>query len=232
MQQESTGANQFYRDRGNRVLLFCLTAANPADIIRLPPERGLDRCPSWTLVSLGLSIWCPMFKFTQNPPEAARTSEASQPAKANATPLPRRYYLAAAALILLTALPTLLVYPQLPSVVPLQGETNAFGPKWSLFLYTPALMIGILLMFIALPRISVRRFQMNSSQPSYLYVMIVIFTLLSYSQILVLLSGLGWNVNEKWGMAGGVCLLIVLLGNALHKMRRNLKADIKISAEI
>ena len=100
-------------------------------------------------MSLGLSISCLMFQFTQNPPEAAHTREASQPAKAHATPLPRRYYLAAAALILLTALPTLLVYPQLPSVVPLQGETNAFGPKWSLFLYTPALMIGILLIVLA-----------------------------------------------------------------------------------
>jgi protein-S-isoprenylcysteine O-methyltransferase Ste14 len=166
-----------------------------------------------------------MSQFTQYPPEAvAQTGEDSQTAQANAIAVPSRYYLAAAALILLTALPTLLVYPQLPSVVPLQGETNAFGPKWSLFLYTPGLMIGILLMFIALPRISVRRFQTNSSRPSYLYVMIVIVTLLSYSQILVLLSGLGWNVNERWGMAGGVCLLIVLLGNMLLKMRRNLKA--------
>jgi hypothetical protein len=164
-----------------------------------------------------------MFKFTAHSPEAAaHMSEAMQPAQVSAIPIPRRYYLAAAALILLSALPTLLVYPQLPSVVPLQGETNAFGPKWSLFLYTPGLMIGILLMFIALPRISVRRFQMNSSRPSYLYVMIVIVTLLSYSQILVLFSGLGWNVDVRRGMAGGVCLLSVLLGNALLKMRRNL----------
>ena len=65
---------------------------------------------------------------------------------------------------------------------------------------------------------------MNSSQPSYLYVMIVIVALLSYSQILVLLSGLGWNVNQKWGMAGGICLLMLLLGNVLRKMRRTLKA--------
>jgi hypothetical protein len=54
--------------------------------------------------------------------------------------------------------------------------------------------------------------------------MIVIVTLLSYSQILVLFSGLGWNVDVRRGMAGGVCLLSVLLGNALLKMRRNLKA--------
>ena len=164
---------------------------------------------------------CPMFKFTEHPPEVA--TQIGEPTQVSAIPVLRRYYLAAAALILLSALPTLLVYPQLPSVVPLQGETNAFGPKWSLFLYTPGLMIGILLMFIAVSRIPVRRLQMNSSQPSYLYVMIVIVTLLSYSQILVLLSGLGWNVNEKWGLAGGACLLLVLLANVLRRMRRSLK---------
>ena len=161
-----------------------------------------------------------MFKFTEHPPEVA--TQIGEPTQVSAIPVLRRYYLAAAALILLSALPTLLVYPQLPSVVPLQGETNAFGPKWSLFLYTPGLMIAILLMFIAVSRIPVRRLQMNSSQPSYLYVMIVIVTLLSYSQILVLLSGLGWNVNEKWGLAGVACLLIVLSANVLRRMRRSL----------
>ena len=163
-----------------------------------------------------------MFKFTESPPELA--TQIGEPTRVSAIPILRRYYVAAAALILLSALPTLLLYPQLPSVVPLQGDSNTFGPKWSLFLYTPGLMIGILLMFIAVPRIPVRRLQMNSSQPSYLYVMIVIVALLSYSQILVLLSGLGWNVNQKWGMAGGICLLMLLLGNVLRKMRRTLKA--------
>jgi lysylphosphatidylglycerol synthetase-like protein (DUF2156 family) len=165
-----------------------------------------------------------MFKFTENPQgTAVQISERTQSGPATAMPILGRYYLAAAALILLSALPTLLLYPQLPSVVPLHGDSNAFGPKWSLFLYTPGLMMGILLMFIAVPRIPVRRLQMNSSQPSYLYVMIVIVTLLSYSQILVLLSGLGWNVNEIWGLAGGACLLIVLIGNAVCRMRHSLK---------
>lgn len=162
-----------------------------------------------------------MFKPTEHPPEVA--TQIGKPTQVSAIPMLRRYYVAAGALILLSALPTLLLYPRLPSVVPLQGDSNAFGPKWSLFLYTPGLMIGILLMFIAVPRIPARRLQMSSSQPSYLYVMIVIVTLLSYSQILVLLSGLGWNVNEKWGVAGGGCLLIVLLANVLRRMRRTLK---------
>ena len=170
---------------------------------------------------LGVQYLCAMFKFTEHPPEVA--TQIGEPTQVSAIPILRRYYVTAAALILLSALPTLLLYPQLPSVVPLHPESSAFGPKWSLFLYTPGLMIGILLMFIALPRISGTRFQMNSSQPSYLYVMIVIVTLLSYSQILVLLSGLGWNVNETWGLAGGACLLIVLIGNAVCRMRRSLK---------
>jgi uncharacterized membrane protein len=134
-----------------------------------------------------------------------------------------RYHLAAASLILLSTAATLAAYSRLPNIVPAhwgaQADANPFGPKWSLFLYTPGLMIGILLMFITLPRISPRRFEMNSSRPSYRYIMLVIIALLSYSQLLVLLSGLGWNVDVAHATGGGVCLLLALLGNLIREMR-------------
>jgi immunity protein, SdpI family len=132
-------------------------------------------------------------------------------------------YAVAAALILVSALPTLIAYPHLPNFVPVPWDTPhhgiAFGPKWSLFLYTPGLMIGIVLMFIALPRLSPRRFAVNSSHPSRLYVMIVIMALLSYSQLLILLSGLGWNVDTSRAIGGGLCLLLALLASGFAKLR-------------
>lgn len=144
---------------------------------------------------------------------------------------PHRYHIAAVALILLSTLATLGAYPRLPNIVPGQLGTpvpaSAFSPKWSLFLYTPALMIGILLMFITLPRISPRRFEVNSSRPSYRYIMLVIIALLSYSQLLVVLSGLGWNIDVVHATGGGVCLLLALLGNLLREMRRNVSMGTK-----
>jgi uncharacterized membrane protein len=142
----------------------------------------------------------------------------------NSLTVPQRYYLGAAVVIFATAIGTIIAYPYLPSVVPLhwdaQGHTPAWGPKWSLFLYTPCLMAGIELMFIALPWLSPKRFELNSFRPTYLYIMIVIVALLAYSQLLVLLSGLGVNVDVNRAVAGGAGLLAVLLGNAMRKARR------------
>jgi uncharacterized membrane protein len=128
----------------------------------------------------------------------------------------RRYHVTALALILLTALATLMAYPQLPTVVPahldVESHTSTFAPKWALFLYTPCLMVGIVSMFIALPWLSPKRFETNSLRPTYLYVLLVILSLLTYSQLLVLFSGLGGNVDVRQAVAGGLGLLLALLG--------------------
>jgi uncharacterized membrane protein len=143
----------------------------------------------------------------------------------------QRYYLGAAVVIFATVVGTIIAYPHLPSVVPLhsdaQGYANAWGPKWSLFLYTPCLMTGIMFMFVALPWLSPKRFEVNSFRPMYLYIMIVIVTLLAYSQLLVLLSGLGVNVDVSRALEGGACLLMVLLGKVVVKTPRNFLVAIR-----
>ncbi|HZQ94054.1 MAG TPA: SdpI family protein [Candidatus Sulfotelmatobacter sp.] len=146
-------------------------------------------------------------------------------------PVQRRYYLGAAALISITILATMAAYPHLPSIVPVRwdapGDGTAFGPKSSLFLYMPGLMTGIVLMFVALPWLSPRRFEENSFRPTYLHIMIVIVALLSYSQFLVLASGLGVNIEENRALEGGVCMLIVLLGSVMGRVRRNFLVAIR-----
>lgn len=134
----------------------------------------------------------------------------------------RRYYLGAVVVILATVIGTMVAYPHLPSVVPVrwdpEGHIHGLGPKWSLFLYTPSLMTGIVLMFVALPWLSRKRFEGNSFRPTYLYLMIVIVALLSYSQLLVLIAGLGVDVDVNRAIEGGICLLILLLGHAMGKV--------------
>jgi uncharacterized membrane protein len=143
--------------------------------------------------------------------------------------VPQRYYLGAASVIVTTLLGTIVAYPQLPNLVPIHWDAhgNSWGPKWSLFLYTPALMSGILLMFVALPWLSPKKFKVNSFRQTNLYLMIVIVALLAYSQLLVLSSGLGWDVNASRALAGGVCLLIALFGNVMGKMQPNFLIGIR-----
>jgi uncharacterized membrane protein len=88
-------------------------------------------------------------------------------------------------------------------------------------------MLGILLMFVALPWLSPKKFKVNSFRPTNLYIMVVIVALLAYSQLLVLSSGLGWDVDANRALAGGVCLLIALFGNVIGKMQPNFLIGIR-----
>ena len=97
--------------------------------------------------------------------------------------LNQRYYLGAAAVILAALVATIVAYPSLPTTVPIHwdahGHVNGWGPKWSLFLYGPGMMLVMVLMFSALPWLSPRKFEIDSFRATYLYIMIVIVGMLN-----------------------------------------------------
>jgi uncharacterized membrane protein len=137
----------------------------------------------------------------------------------------QKYYLGAAAVILAAFAGTVVAYPQLPAVVPLQwdahGNVNGWGPKWSLFLYGPGLMALFVLLFTALPWLSPKKFEVDSFRATYLYIMMTLVALLAYIHLLVLGAALGVTLDMSRAIMGGVCLLIALMGNVLGKVRRN-----------
>lgn len=149
--------------------------------------------------------------------------------------LNQKYYLGAIAVILATLAGTLVAYPSLPSTVPIhwdaQGQVNGWGPKWSLFLYGPGLMLFIVLTFSALPWLSPKKFEVDSFRATYLYIMIVIVAMLAYCHLLILMSALGSfggiPLDVSRAVEGGVCLLIALLGNVLGKVRRNFYVGVR-----
>jgi uncharacterized membrane protein len=143
--------------------------------------------------------------------------------------LNQKYYGGAAAVILAVLAGTLVAYPSLPSVVPIHwdahGHVNGWGPKWSLFLYGPGLMLFIVLMFSALPWLSPKKFEVDSFRATYLYIMIIVVAMMAYCNLLILMSALGSLagivLDVTRAVEGGVCLLIALMGNVLGKVRRN-----------
>jgi uncharacterized membrane protein len=126
-------------------------------------------------------------------------------------------------------------YPSLPNVVPIHwdahGHANGWGPKWSLFLYGPGLMLFMVLMFSALPWLSPKKFEVDSFRATYLYIMIILVAMMAYCNLLILLAALGSLggivLDVTRAVEGGVCLLIALLGNVLGKVRRNFFVGIR-----
>ena len=149
----------------------------------------------------------------------------------NSMTLNQKYYLAAAAVALSSLAGTILAYPQLPPVVPIHwdahGQVNGWGPKWSLFFYGPGMMLGIILLFSALPWLAPKKFEVDSFRSTYLYIMVMIVAMLAYCQLLIVISALGVALDVSRAIEGGVCLMIALLGNVLGKVRRNFFVGIR-----
>lgn len=141
------------------------------------------------------------------------------------------YFWGAVAVIVATLAGTLVAYPHLPSTVPMHwnahGQIDSWGPRWSVLVYMPGIMIGTVVLFAALPWLSPKKFEVDSFGPTYLYIMIVMVAMFGYIQILTLLTSLGLALDVGRAIEGGVSLLIALLGNVLGKVRRNFYVGIR-----
>ena len=119
---------------------------------------------------------------------------------------------------------TAVAYPQLPSSVPrhwdIHGLPNGYRPKWTLY-FVPGLMAGIMLLTWQLPWLSPKQFEVDGFRSTYLRIMLITVGMLGYFDAVMLRIGVGHRVNVRRAILGGLCLLFVLLGNVMGKVRRN-----------
>lgn len=137
----------------------------------------------------------------------------------------RSYFLIGGLLVAAVLAATLISFPWLPSRVPthwnIRGEVDGYSPRWTLFIFGPGIMAFMLGLFRLLPWLSPKRFEVDTFRSTYLYIMLVILAFFAYMQALLLWAGLQgpWNITQAiWG---AICLLWVLLGNVMGKVRRN-----------
>jgi len=137
----------------------------------------------------------------------------------------RKYYLIGILITAAVLVAILIAYPHLPNLVPthwnVQGQANDYSAKWALFLIGPGLMAGVMLLFYFLPWLSPKHWGVDTFQSTYLYIMVVLVSMLAYFSGVILWVGLGRAANVDRAIIGGVCLLFALLGNVLGKVRRN-----------
>jgi uncharacterized membrane protein len=137
----------------------------------------------------------------------------------------RKYYFIGIVLTAAVFVAILIAYPQLPNQVPthwnMQGQANDYSAKWTLFLIGPGLMAGILLLFYFLPWLSPKHWEVDTFQFTYLYIMVVLVSMLAYFTGVSLWVSLGYAANVDRAIVGGICLLFALLGNVMGKVRRN-----------
>lgn len=122
-------------------------------------------------------------------------------------------------------------YPALPESVPVHwnaaGEVDGVGPRAMLWLLGPGLMALVGLLGLVLPWLSPRRYGMTAFESTYLYSTGVVVALLAYIHVLVLIAATGGQVAMDRAVAAGICIMLILVGNPLGKVRKNFYLGIR-----
>ena len=142
-----------------------------------------------------------------------------------------RFIVVCLVLIALASAVTWHFYPALPERIPLHwnaaGEVDRDGPRAVLWLLGPGLMALMALCGLALPWLSPRRDDMAAFASTWLYSTGVVMALLAYVHVLVLIAATGGQVPMDRAVPAGMCILLILVGNPLGKVRKNFYLGIR-----
>jgi uncharacterized membrane protein len=130
------------------------------------------------------------------------------------------------------------LYSGLPQRVPIhwniEGKVDGWGDKsWATFLM-PGMMTGMLVLFVFLPALSPRHFEVDSFRSTYLYIMVLTTGLFAYMNGVILLAT--WQEVREGPkfldigrvMMAGIFLFFAFLGNVMGKVRKNFYIGIRV----
>ncbi|MEW9623898.1 SdpI family protein [Rhodanobacter geophilus] len=117
------------------------------------------------------------------------------------------------------------LWPHLPARVPshwdVDGQPNGYASRFWAVAMWPLLIAGLAVLAAVLPRISPKRFEMESFAGVYGVLMLVIQGVMLVLGITAMLAGAGHAVPMAVIAPLGVGVLLMVLGNYMGKLRRN-----------
>jgi uncharacterized membrane protein len=142
----------------------------------------------------------------------------------------RTYWASALILIAAAFAATAWLYPGLPETIPMhwniRGEVDKWGSRATVWIM-PAAMVAMLGLFVLLPKISPKPFDLDRNQPVYLFVMVLLVGLMGYMHAVILWASFSPKADAARALVGGGMLMLVLLGNVLGKIKRNLYIGVR-----
>jgi uncharacterized membrane protein len=148
----------------------------------------------------------------------------------------RAYWVVGILLVAISAVAAAWLSPQLPDRIPthwnIRGEVDGYGGKWTLFMM-PIMMAGMLVFFYYLPALSPKSFEVDTSKPTYLYIMVLVVGLFTYMQGVLLYTVYQTMAKQPTFDLGrafiaGMFLFFGLLGNVIGKVRKNFYIGIRV----
>ena len=123
------------------------------------------------------------------------------------------------------------MYPRLPDPMPSHwnaaGDINGWMPRfWGVMIF-PIIMAAIWVMFLVLPRISPRGFEMDPFVRAWGYLRVAFLAFMLYIEVIVFRAAQNQGKMEQGGLFVAVGVLFVLMGNFLGKVTRNFFVGIR-----
>lgn len=123
------------------------------------------------------------------------------------------------------------LYPSLPEQMPshwnMRGEVDSYMPKILGVLLMPLISVGLLLLFLAIPRIDPLKKNIKKFQNTYEGLVVLIIAFLFYINILVLAWSSGVSFNMTQMIIPAIGLLFIYIGSIMGKLKRNWFIGIK-----
>jgi len=126
---------------------------------------------------------------------------------------------------------SLALYSSLPALIPIHwgidGRVDDWAPKqWAAY-FGPVFGAVLLLVLLALPKLSPRQFEVQGFRRTYDYITVLLVGLFGFIHVVSLQAALNPHLDSGRWIVGGLMLLMALLGNVLGKVRRNFWVGIR-----
>ena len=102
-----------------------------------------------------------------------------------------------------------------------QGQPDGWSSRLFLAALMPALMAGLALLFLALPRIDPLRRNYELHGGTYWTIVNVVFLVLAGIHVVTLGANMGWNVRIEQWVPIAVGILFIVIGNLMSRIRPN-----------
>jgi uncharacterized membrane protein len=89
------------------------------------------------------------------------------------------------------------------------------------------MMLAMLGLFWLLPWLSPRSFEVDRFRATYMWIAVLLISLMAYIQGLTLLAAFNQQVDLARALEAGICVFLALVGNVLGKVRRNFWVGIR-----
>ncbi|MGH8214642.1 MAG: SdpI family protein [Rhodanobacteraceae bacterium] len=123
------------------------------------------------------------------------------------------------------------IYPQLPAQTPIHwdahGNVNGWMPRFWAAAFWPLMLLGLAVMFVILPVISPRKFEIRPFARTYGIVVLATLAFMLVVGTIGLLAGAGYHVSVQLVAPVAVGALFMVIGNFIGKFRKNFFVGIR-----